>query len=98
MLAEDAADGSANQLAGDRVGAFGLAFVFQFELAGDGRKSGVNIGDARDGSFFAGTGGALVGVANHAFQRRDWQALAYARTAVHALVFTSLEGDFFDNL
>src|SRR6266478_990524 len=97
MLAEDAADGSANQLAGDGVGAFELAFVFQFELAGDGRKSGVNIGDARDRIFFADTGGALLGIANDAFQRGDWEALAYSRTAVDALVFAGLEGDFLDD-
>src|SRR6266481_2572954 len=97
MLAEDAADSGANQLAGDGVGAFELAFVFQFELAGDGRKSGVNIGDARNGIFLTDAGGTLLGVANHAFQRRDWQALAYARTAVDALVFTGLEGDFLDD-
>ncbi len=96
MLAEDAADGSANQLAGDGVGAFELAFVFELEFAGDGRKGGVNIGDACDGSFFADAGGALLGVADYAFQRCDWQALADAGAAVHALVFTSLEGDFFD--
>src|SRR6266446_690913 len=98
MLAEDAADGSANQVAGDGVGAFELAFVFELEFAGDGRKSGVNIGDARDGMFFADAGGALLGVADYAFQRCDWQALADARTAIDALVFACLEGDFLDDL
>ena len=48
MFAEDAADGGANQLAGDGVGSLELAFVFEFELAGDGGKRGINIGDARD--------------------------------------------------
>src|SRR5258707_7392284 len=98
MLAEDAADGSANQLAGDGVGAFELAFVFELEFAGDGRKSGVNISDARDGSFFADAGGALLGAADHAFQRCDWHALADAGAAVSARGVPSPSGQFLDHL
>ena len=53
VLGEYLADGGANQFAGDGVGALQLAFVFQFQLAGDGGNGGVDIRDARGGVGFA---------------------------------------------
>jgi len=40
---------------------FKLALVFEFELAGDGGKCGVNVGDAGDAVGFAKAGSALLG-------------------------------------
>src|ERR1700730_14889185 len=98
MLAEHAADRGANQLAGNGVRALELAFVLQFEFAGDGRESGINISNSRDGILFRDASCALLGVADDAFQRGDREPLAYARATIYALVFACLEGDFLDNL
>jgi len=40
----------------------------------------------------------LLGVADHTFERGDGKTLADAGATVDALVFTSLKGDFLDNL
>src|SRR5258708_11868047 len=72
--------------------------VFELELAGDGREGSINIGHSRDRILFADAGCALLGIADDAFQCGDWQPLAHARAAVHALVLTRLEGYFLDNL
>ena len=45
VVVVDLAHGGADQLARHRVAALQLAFVFQFELAGDGRQRGVDIDD-----------------------------------------------------
>ena len=68
IFAEDAADGGANEFAGDGVGAFEFAFVFELHFSGDGGESGVNVGDAGDDGFFAGARGALLGAADEAFE------------------------------
>src|SRR5712664_3197767 len=98
MLAEDAADGGANELAGDGVRAFELAFVFELHFSGDGGERSIDIGDAGDDGFFAGAGGAMLGAADEAFQSGDGETLADSGTAVHALVFARLERNFFDDL
>src|SRR5438445_4892850 len=97
MLAEYAADGRANQLAGDSVRTFQFAFVFELELAGDGGECGIDIRYASGGILFADAGCTLLGVADHAFQRGDRETLAYTGAAIHALVVARLEGDFLDN-
>ena len=43
ILVVDLADGGADQLARHRVAALEFAFVFQFQLAGDGGQRGVDI-------------------------------------------------------
>src|SRR5882724_457766 len=93
----DAADGVANQFASDGVRAFQLALVFEFELAGDGGKRGVNVGDAGDAVGFAKAGSALLGATDHAFKGGNRQALADAGALVHAFVFARLKGDFFNH-
>src|SRR5712664_1271658 len=98
MLAEDAADGGAYKLACDGVRTLELTFVFELELAGDRREGGVNIRYPRKGILFADACRALLGIADHALQRSDGQALAYAGAAVYALVVTRLEGNFLHNL
>src|SRR6267142_178625 len=98
MFAEDAADGGSNELAGDSVRAFELAFVFELHFSSDGGECGIDIGDAGDDGFFAGTGGAMLGAADEAFHRCDRETLADAGTAVHTFVFARLEGNFFDDL
>src|ERR1700737_1947174 len=98
VLAEDAADGGANEFAGDGVRAFEFAFVFQLHFSGDGGEGGVNVGDAGDDGLFAVASGALLGTANEAFERGDGETLADAGATVHALVLARLEGDFFDDL
>src|SRR5262249_29157024 len=94
--AEHAADSGTNQLSRNGVGALELAFVFQFEFAGDRRKRGIDVRDASDAALFTVAGGALFGVADNAFQRGDGQPLAHAGASVHALVFARLKGDLFD--
>src|SRR5467141_2546481 len=71
ILAEDAADGSANEFTGDGVRALELAFVFELQFAGDGGKGSVDISDAGDDGFFAVAGGTLFGAADEAFEGRD---------------------------
>ena len=46
ILVVNFAHGKADQLFGDGIAAFELAFVFQLQLAGDGRQSGIYIQDA----------------------------------------------------
>ena len=64
MLGEDAANRCANQFASNGFRALQFTFIFEFEFAGDGRQSSVEIGDAGDAKRFAGAGGALFGAAD----------------------------------
>src|SRR5580704_18572311 len=96
-LAEDAADGSSDQFAGDNFRAFQFAFIFEFHFSGDGRHGRVDISDAGDGMRFASASSALFGRADDTFESGDRQALADAGAAIDALVFTSLESNFFDD-
>src|SRR6185437_45281 len=89
--------GRANQFAGDIIGAAQLAFIFQLEFAGHRRNGGVDIGDARDGRGIAAADGALLGAAEHVFDRADRQALAYAGAAVNSLILARLKGDLLDD-
>src|SRR5580692_2141599 len=98
MFAEDAPDSGANQFASDGVGTFEFALIFEFKLAGDGGKRGINIGDARDGGFFASASGALLGAADKTFESGDREALADAGTAVDALVFARLKSNLFHHV
>src|SRR6266849_446900 len=98
VFAEDAADGGANEFAGDGIRAFEFAFVFEFHFSGDGGEGGVNVGDASDDGLFAVASCALLGAADEAFEGGDGKTLADAGAAVDALVFASLEGDFFHDL
>src|SRR5271157_2637714 len=98
MFAEHAPYRSANQFASDRVGAFELAFVFEFQLPGNSRKRRINIGDTRHRSLFASASRPLLGAADETFKRRNRQALADPRTAVNALVLTSLKRNLFHNV
>ena len=97
VLGEDFADGGANQFARDGVGAFQLAFVFEFQLAGDGGNGGVDVGDARGGVGFVVARGALLGAADHGFHAGDGQALADAGALVDALIFARQKGDLLDD-
>ena len=94
ILREGLANGGANQFAGDIFSAAQFAFVFQLEFSGHRRNRGVYIGDARDDGGIAAAHGALLGAAQHIFQRADGQALADAGAAIHALVFARLKRDF----
>ncbi len=49
VAVEDLAHGDADQFAPHRIAAFEFAFVFQFDLAGDGRQRGVDVQHARHG-------------------------------------------------
>src|SRR5712691_8657613 len=98
MFAEDAAYGGADEFAGDSVRALEFAFVFELQFARNGGKRGVDVGDAGDDSLFTIASGALLGAADQAFQSGDRQTLADSGAAVDALVFPSLEGDFFNDL
>src|SRR5260370_13919215 len=85
VFAEDAADGGANEFAGDGVRAFEFAFVFEFHFSGDGGEGGVDVSDAGDNGLFAVASGALLGAADEAFERGDGKTLADAGAAVGAL-------------
>ena len=85
--------GSPDQLPGDRVAALELAFVFQLDLAGNGRQAGVDVGHPRDGRARSGAQRASFGVARDDLQQRDRQSLADARALVDPLVAARLEGD-----
>ena len=87
----------ANQLAAYVIGALHLAFVFEFELAGDGGQRGVDVADARDDYVLLMRERAALGVGDHVFHRGDGQTLAYAGTLVDFLVFARDEGDALDD-
>ena len=93
----DAADGLADEVAGDGVTATELTFVFEFDLTGDGREGGVEIGDARHGHVITGAQGAAFGIRDYVFEYGDGKALADSGTLVDLLVFASEEGDLFDD-
>ena len=80
------------------VGALHLAFVLQFELAGDRRQRGVDVADARHDHLLVVANRAALGVRNHIFHRRDRQPLAHARALVDLLVFARGEGHALDHL
>ncbi|MCL6481594.1 MAG: hypothetical protein K6U02_07700 [Firmicutes bacterium] len=96
--AERFSHGGADQFGGNGFRPFQLALVFQFQLAGDGRDSGVDVRHARDHLWLTVANGALFGVAEHAFECGDGQPLADARAPVHPLVAPGQEGNFFDGL
>src|SRR5580704_8265561 len=96
-LAEHATNGSADQFTGDNFRAFQFAFIFEFHFSGDGRHGRVDISDASNGMGLASASSALFGRADDALQSGDRQALADAGAAIDALVFASLEGNFFDD-
>src|SRR5271156_6422017 len=90
-------DGGTNQLARNIFRAAQLAFIFQLEFSGHGWYGSVHISHTRNDSRIATAHGALFGAAEHIFQRADGQALADARTAVHALILARLKRDFFND-
>src|SRR5262249_35863654 len=98
ILAEEAADGGADKFASDGVGALEFTLVFEFELAGDGRKRSVDVGDSCDGGVFSRACRALLAAADDAFENGEWQALGDAGALVDAVVVAGLEGNFFDEL
>src|SRR5882724_6021174 len=69
MLAEDAADGSPNELAGDGVRALEFAFIFELHFSRDGGERGIDIRDAGNDGFFARAGSAVLGAADQTFHR-----------------------------
>src|ERR1035438_6287323 len=95
VLVVNLADGGADEFAGDGIAAFEFALVFQFELAGDGGKGGVNVGDARHGGIVLALQGASLGVGYHVFEHGDGEALADAGALVDALIFARQEGQLF---
>src|SRR5262245_4591397 len=68
---EHRSDGRPNQVARHLLGATQLALVLQFELAGDGRQRGVDVGDARHDERLAVGQGAALCVGYDQLQRRD---------------------------
>ena len=97
VLVVDLADGGADEFAGHGVAALEFAFVFEFELAGDGGQGGVDVDDARHGGIVLAPQGAALGVRDHVFEHRDGQALADAGALVDALVLAGEEGDLLDD-
>ena len=93
----DLADGGADELANHRVRAAHLAFVFEFELAGDAGQRGVDVADARHGERFAVDERAPFGIRDDQFHGGDGQALADAAALVDFLVFARGEGDLLDD-
>ena len=91
-------DGGADQLAAHVVGAFHLAFVFQFEFAGDGRQGRVDVADARNDDSFPMSKCAPLGVRDHVLGGGNREALAHARALINFFVFPSKEGDPLDHL
>src|SRR5271156_1062462 len=97
ILRVSLADRCADQLTRDIFRAAQLAFIFQLEFSGHGWYGSVHIGNTRNDSRIAAAHSALFGAAEHIFQRADGQALADARTAVHALILARLKRHFLDD-
>src|SRR5260370_7447169 len=72
-------------------------FVCELEVAGEGGKRGVDIGNWSDVRLFIGASSALLGAADETFESSDGKALADAGAAVDALVLASLKPDLLDN-
>ncbi len=79
------------------IGAFHLAFVFQFQLSGDRRQCGVKIADAWDNDLLVVANGAALRVGNHVLGDRNRQALAHARTLVDLFILSRGKGNVFDH-
>ena len=79
------------------VSAFHFAFVFEFELAGDGRQRGIHVADTRDRNLLAMSKGSALGIGDDVLHTRNWEALADAGTLVYFLVLACGEGDAFDH-
>src|SRR5256712_7663009 len=89
---------AANQVFGDRLRSLKLAFVLELELAGDGGKRGIHVGDARhDGLLFRHNRAAL-GIRQHVIEHADRQPLRHAAAAIYALVVARFERDSLDQL
>ena len=98
VLVEGGGDGLPDDLADDGVGAAHLAFVLQFDLAGDAGQRGVDVADTRHDEGFAVNQGTAFGVRDDQLHGGDGQALRDAGTLVNLLVFARGEGDAFDDL
>ncbi len=98
VLVEDGGDAGADDLADDGVGSAHLAFVLEFDFAGDAGECGVDIAYAGDGEGFAVEEGAAFGVGDDEFHGGDGEALGDAAALVDFLIFPSCEGDLLDDL
>ena len=65
---EDFAYRVANDLSGHCVATFEFAFVFQFELSGNGGQGRIQVHNARDGSLSFDIQGAAFGVGDNIFE------------------------------
>ena len=82
-------DRRANQFASHVVGALHLAFVFEFEFAGDRGQRSVDVADARHHDFFIVTNRAALGVGDHVFHALKSAAAGSRRSACR---FSCLRG------
>jgi hypothetical protein len=89
-------DGGADEFAAYVVRAFHLAFIFEFEFAGNGGQGGVDVADARHDELFVVADGAALGVRDNVFHCGNGQALADAGALVDFLIFAGGESDALD--
>src|SRR5471032_1080955 len=95
---EDRADGGADEVAGDLLGAAQLALVLELELAGDRRQRRIEVRHARDDERFAAGERAPLRVRDDELERRDRQPLADARPLVDLPVAARPERELLDDL
>ena len=75
IFAEYAANGGANEFPCYDFRALQFTFIFEFELAGNGGKCGINIGNSGDGMSFASPAAccsALLTTLSSAVMGRRW--------------------------
>ena len=91
-------DSRTNQLTPNEVGTLHLAFIFQFQLAGDRRQSSVDVANTRNHKLLPVPDGSPFGVGDHIFHGGDGQSLAYSRTLIDLFVVAGSECNPFDDL
>ena len=87
-----------NQLPGNDVSADQLALVFQLELAGNGGKRGIDVGNSGYDLGFTGDQRAALRVGDDILQHADRETLRHTGPAVDAFVSARLEGNALDDL
>src|SRR6266852_2455388 len=90
-------DRCANQFPADKVGAFHLAFILQFKLAGDSWQRSIDVADARNDDGFFVSQRATLGIGNYVFRGRDGKPLAHSGALVDLLVLARDESDALDH-
>src|SRR5207249_4980846 len=88
---------AADEFAANVIGALHLTFVFELQLAGDGRQGGIDITNPRNCDRLTMANGSALGVGDDILHAGNRKALTDARALVNFLVLAGGKGDSFDD-